>query len=153
MQKKRVKHKVFNRCENGSRSVNALTYHSKRYSRPVTNQPGSPVCNRKSCFDESHLHNRCTPSQQPPVSYTPPEPEPMMTENMHLSFAERQRRNSPRCYVFYCGGRRACDHNMPQSTTASMGECYSTSSLEHATSYYTDNADCIQCFNSIHCPP
>ncbi len=100
--KKRVKHKVFNRWK-WSRSVNALTYHSKRYSRPVTNQPGSPVCNRKSCFDESHLHNRCTPSQQPPVSYTPPEPEPMMTENMHLSFAERQRRIS-KVLCLYCGG-------------------------------------------------
>ncbi len=43
---------------------------------------------------------------------------------------------------------RACDHNMPHSTTSSMGECYSTSSSEHATSYYSDNAACIQCFNS-----
>ncbi len=68
-----------------------------------------------------------TPSQQPPVSYTPPEPEPepMVTENMRLSFAERQRRIS-KGLCLYCGGGGQCDHNMPHSTTSSMGECYST---------------------------
>ncbi len=59
----------------------------------------------QSCFDESPFRNCCTPSQQPPVSYTPPEPEPepMVTENMHLSFAERQRRIS-KGLCLYCGG-------------------------------------------------
>ncbi len=57
----------------------------------------------QSCFDESPFRNRCTPSQQPPVSYTPPEPEPMVTENMRLSFAERQRRIS-KGSCLYCGG-------------------------------------------------
>ncbi len=57
----------------------------------------------QSCFDESPFRNRCTPSQQPPVSYTPPEPEPMVTENMRLSFVERQRRIS-KGLCLYCGG-------------------------------------------------
>ncbi len=82
----------------------------------------------QSCFDESPFRKRCTPSQQPPVSYTPP--EPMVTENMRLSFAERQRRISKRLCL-YCGGG---GHVI-------------------TTSYYSDNADCIQCFNSNPCPP
>ncbi len=50
----------------------------------------------QSCFDESPFRNCCTPSQQPPVSYTPPEPEPepMVTENMRIS----------KGLWLYCGG-------------------------------------------------
>ncbi len=56
----------------------------------------------QSCFDESPFRNRCTPSQQPPVSYTPP--ELMVAENMRFSFAERQRRISKGLYVFTVEG-------------------------------------------------
>ncbi len=49
----------------------------------------------QSCFEEQTSLNRCTSPQRYPEANNPPEPEPvpepMLTDNMRLSSAERQR--------------------------------------------------------------
>ncbi len=59
----------------------------------------------QSCFEESPTWYRCTPPHRYPESLCPPEPEPepMLTENMRLSSAERQRRLT-KGLCLYCGG-------------------------------------------------
>ncbi len=58
----------------------------------------------QSCFEEQTQITRCTPPQRHPEANHPPEPvsEPMMTDNMQLSSAERQRRIT-RGLCLYCG--------------------------------------------------
>jgi len=103
----------------------------------------------QSCFDESPFRNRCTHSQQPPVSYTPPEPEPMVTENMCLSFAERQRRIS-KGSCLYCGG-----HVM--ATRPTRPPCLWVSAIRHPPQNMQPLTIVItlivfKCFNSNPCP-
>ncbi len=61
-------------------------------------------CRMQSCFEEQTLMTRCTPPQRHPEANHPPEPvsEPMITDNMRLSSAERQRRLT-RGLCLYCG--------------------------------------------------
>ncbi len=59
----------------------------------------------QSCFEESSTWYSCTPPHRYPEPLCPPEPEtePMLTENMQLSSAERQRRLT-KGLCLNCGG-------------------------------------------------